>query len=174
MFYLTHSAHIIHFVVIQSLGYVKLFATPWTTTHLSSLSSTISWSLLKVISIESVMLSNHRILHCPLLLLPSLFPSIRVFFSELVLHVRWLKDWNFSFSISHSNEYSGFLSCGIFQTRMLEWIAISSRGIFPTQRLNLYTLCFLHCRQILHLLSHQGSPYNTLGSELITLHKLNH
>ena len=110
MFYLTHSAHIIHFVVIQSLGYVQLFATPWTTTHLSSLSSTISWSLLKVISIESVMLSNHRILHCPLLLSPSLFPSIRVFFSDLALHIRWLKYWSFSFSSVPSIEYSGLIS----------------------------------------------------------------
>ena len=84
MFYLTYSAYIVHFVVIQSLVRVQLFATPWTIAHEASLSSTISWSLLKVISIESVMLFNHHNLHCPLLLLPSVLPTIRVFSNELV------------------------------------------------------------------------------------------
>ena len=84
MFYLTYSAYIVHFVVIQSLVRVQLFATPWTIAHEASLSSTISWSLLKVISTESVMLFNHHNLHCPLLLLPSVLPTIRVFYNELV------------------------------------------------------------------------------------------
>ena len=76
----------------------------------ASLSFTISQSLFKPMSIESVMPSNHLILGCPLLLLPSIFPSIRVFFNESALHIRWPKDWNFSFSISPSNEYSGLTS----------------------------------------------------------------
>ena len=85
-------------------------ATPWTAAHQASLSFTISWSLLKLMSIKSVMPSNHLILCHPHLLLPSVFPSIRVFSSESVLHIRWPKYWSFSFSISPSNEYSGLIS----------------------------------------------------------------
>ena len=77
--------------------------------HQAPLSSTISWSLLKLMSIESVMPSNHLILCHPLLLLPSIFPSIRVFSNESALHIRWPKDWSFSFSISPSNQYSGLI-----------------------------------------------------------------
>ena len=77
---------------------------------LTSLSITTSWSLLKLMSIELVMPSNHLMLHCPLLLLPSLFPSIRVFSSESILHIRWPNYWSFSFSISPSSEYSGLIS----------------------------------------------------------------
>ena len=84
--------------------------TPWTTADQASLSITNSRSLLKLMSIESVMPSNHLILYHPLLLLPSIFPSIRVFSNESVLHIRWLKYWSFSFSISPSNEYSGLIS----------------------------------------------------------------
>ena len=102
-----------HFVVVQSLSHVQLFATPWTAAHQVSPSFTISWSLLKLMSIESVMLSNHLILCCPLFLLPSIFPSIRIFSSESVLHIRWPKYWSFSVSISLSNEYSGLISLGI-------------------------------------------------------------
>ena len=86
------------------------FATPWTAARQASLSIANSWSLLKFISTESVMPSNHLILCRPLLLLPSIFPSIRVFSNELVLHIRWPKYCNFSFSISPSNEYSGLIS----------------------------------------------------------------
>ena len=96
--------------VKQSLSCVRLFATPWTAAHQASLSITNSWSLLKLMSIELVMLSNYLILCHPLLLLPSIFPSIRVFSNESVLRVRWSKDWSFSFSISPSNEYSGLIS----------------------------------------------------------------
>ena len=85
-------------------------ATPWTAAHQASLSITNLQSLLKLISIESVMPSNHLILCCPLLLLPSIFPSIRVFSNELALHIMWPKYWNFSFNISPSNEYSGLTS----------------------------------------------------------------
>ena len=85
-------------------------ATPWTAAHQASLSFTVSRGLLKLTSIASVMPSNHLILVCPLLLLPSIFPSIRVFSNESALHTRWPKYWSFSFSISLSNEYSGLTS----------------------------------------------------------------
>ena len=85
---------------VQSLSHVQLFVTPWTAAHQASLSITNSWSLLKLMSIESVMPSNHLILCCPLLLLPSIFPSIRVFSNETALHIRWPKFWSFSFSFS--------------------------------------------------------------------------
>ena len=88
------------FVVVQSLSCVQLFVTPWTTACQAYLSFTISQNLLKLISIESVVASNHLILCHPLLLLPSIFSSLRVFSSELALHIKWLKDWNFNFSIS--------------------------------------------------------------------------
>ena len=96
-------------LVVQSLSRVRLFATPWTAAHQASLSFTVSWSLLKLMSIESVMPSNHLILCHPLLLLPSIFPSIRVFSNELALCIRWPKYWSFSFSISPFYEYSGLI-----------------------------------------------------------------
>ena len=94
------------FSSVQSLSCVQLFETPWTAACQASLSITNSWSLLKLMSIKSVMPSNHLILCHPLLLLPSIFPSIRVFSSESVLCIRWPKYWSFSFSISPFNEYS--------------------------------------------------------------------
>ena len=98
------------FSSVQSLSRVHLFATPWTAARQASLSITNSQSLLKLMSIESMMPSNHLILCHPLLLLPSVFPSIRVFSNESVLCIRWPKDWSFSFNISLSNEYSGLIS----------------------------------------------------------------
>ena len=95
---------------IQLLSHVLLFATPWTVAHQASLSITNSWSLPKLMSIESVMPSNHLILCHPFLLLPSIFPSIRVFSDESVLCIRRPKYWSFSFNISPSNEYSGLIS----------------------------------------------------------------
>ena len=95
---------------IQSLSRVRLSAAPWNAAGQASLSITNSWSLLKLKSIESVMPSNHLILCRPLLLLPSIFPSIRVFSNESVLCIRWPKYWSFSFSISPYNEYSGLIS----------------------------------------------------------------
>ena len=89
---------------------VRLFATPWSAARQGSLSITNSWSLLKLMFIESVMPSNHLILCRPLLLLPSIIPSIRVFSNESALHIRWPKYWSFSFNISPSNEYSGLIS----------------------------------------------------------------
>ena len=98
------------FVVVQYLRYVWLFATPWNVACQGPLSSIVSWNLLKFLSIELVMLSNHLILCHPLLLLPSIFPSIRIFSDELALRIRWPQYWSFSFSISPSNEYSGLIS----------------------------------------------------------------
>ena len=98
--------------VVQSPSHIQLFAIPLTAACQASLSSTISWSLRKFMSVEVMMSSNHLILCCPLLL-PSVFPSIRVCSSELTLHIRWPKCWNFSFSISPSNEYSGLISLKI-------------------------------------------------------------
>ena len=95
---------------VQSLSHVRLFATPWTAVCQGFLSITNSWSLLKLMSIELVMQSNHLILCCPFFLLPSIFPRIRVFSNESTLCMRWPKYWRFSFSISPSNEYSGLIS----------------------------------------------------------------
>ena len=96
-------------VAVQSLSHIWLFVTPWTTARQASLSSTICQSLLKFMSIESVMPSNHLILCGSLLLLPSVLPNIRVFSSELALCIRWPKYWSFSFSTSPSSEYSGLI-----------------------------------------------------------------
>ena len=96
--------------VVQLLCHIQLFVTCWTAAHQASLSFTISQSLLKLMSVESVMPSNDLILCHPLLLLPSIFPRIRVFSNESALCIRWAKHWSFSFSISFSNEYSGLIS----------------------------------------------------------------
>ena len=101
------------FISVQLLSRVQLFAIPWTTAHQASLSITNSWSLLKLMAIEWVMPSNHLTLWHPLLLLPSILPSIRVFSNESVLRIRWPKCWNFTFRISPSNEYSGLISSRI-------------------------------------------------------------
>ena len=109
------------FSSIQSLSHVQLFVNPWTAALQASLSITNSQSLLKLMSIKSVMPSNHLILCYPLLLLPSIFPSIRVFSNESVLHIRWQKYQSFSFSISPSNEYSGLIS---FRMDWLDLLAV--------------------------------------------------
>ena len=101
---------LIQFSSVQSLSHVQLFVTPWTAAHQVSLSITNSQSLPKLMSVQSVMPSNHLILCRPLLLPPSIFPSTRVFSNESVLCIRWPKYWSFSFSISPSNEYSGLIS----------------------------------------------------------------
>ena len=95
---------------VQLLSHVRLFVTPCTTARQASLSITNFWSLLKLMSIELVMPSNHLILSCPLLLLPSIFPSIKVFSNESALCIRWPKYWSFSFNISPSNEHPGLIS----------------------------------------------------------------
>ena len=99
-----------NFSSVESLSHIPLFVTPWTVAHQASLLITNSRSLLKLMSIGAVSPSNHLILCHPLLLLPSIFPRIKVFSNESVLHIRWPKYWSFSFSISPSNEYSGLIS----------------------------------------------------------------
>ena len=117
------------FVVVQSLSRIQLFVNPWTAAHQASLSLTISWSLPKFMSIESLILSKQLILCHPLLLLPSTFPSIRVFFNESVLHIRWPKYWSFGFSINPSNEYSGLISF-----RISSLISLLSKGLSKSLR----------------------------------------
>ena len=111
-------------VVVQLLSCVQLFVTPWPAAHQASLSFTTPWSLLKLMSIESVMPSNQLILCHPLLLLPSILPSIWVFLNESVLPIRWPKCWSFSFSINPSNEYSGLISF------RMDWLdLLAARGL---------------------------------------------
>ena len=112
---------IVIFSSVQSVSHVQLFVTPWTAAHQASLSITNSWSLLKLMSIESVMPSNHLILCHLLLLLPSIFPSIRVFSNESFLHIRWPKYWSFSFSIGPFSEHSGMIS---FRMDWLDLLAV--------------------------------------------------
>ena len=109
----------VYHIVVQSLSRVQLFVTPWTAAHQASLSFTISRSWLKLMSIESVMPSNHLILCCPLLLLAWVFPSIRIFPNESALRIRWPKYWSFSFSIIPSTEYSGLISFKIYWLHLL-------------------------------------------------------
>ena len=116
----SHMEH--QFSSVQSLSRVWVLATPWTTACQASLSVTNSQSLPKLMSTESVMPSNNLILCCPLLFPPSIFPSIRVFSSESVLHIRWPKYWSFSFSISPSNEYSGLISF------RMDWFDLAVQG----------------------------------------------
>ena len=105
---------------VQLLSCVRLFVTPWTTAYQASLSITNSRSLFKLISIESVMPSNHLILCRPLRLLPSIFPSIRVFSNESALHIKWPNYWNFTFNISPSNEHPGLISFRMDWLNLLE------------------------------------------------------
>ena len=116
---------------VQLLSRVRLFVTPWTAALQASLSITNSRNLLKLMSIESVMPSNHLILYCPLLLLPSIFPSIRIFSNKSVLHIRWPKYWSFSFSISPSNDYSGLIS---FRIDWLDLLAVQGTRKSNRQR----------------------------------------
>ena len=135
------------FSLVQSLSRVRLFATPWTAAHQVFLSFTVSQNLLKLMSIESVMPSNHLILCRPLLLLPSIFPSIRVLSNESALHIRWPKYWTFSFSISPSNEYSGLIS---FRMDWLDLLAVQGtlRGLLQhhsSKASNLYWQLKMNC-----------------------------
>ena len=111
----------VQFSSVQSLSRIRLFSTPWITAHQASLSITNPWNSLRLMSIESVMPSSHLILCCPLLLLPPILPSIRVFSNESTLHMRWPKSWSFSFSISASNEHPGLIS---FRMDWLDLLAV--------------------------------------------------
>ena len=139
---------------------VQLFVTPWTSAHQASLSITNSWSLLKLMSIELVMPSNHLILCHPLSLLPSIFPSIRVFSNESVLRIRWPKYWSFSFSISPSNEYSGLIS---FMMDWLDLLAIQGTLKSLFQHHSSKTSTLWHLAFFIVQLSH---PYTTTGKTL--------
>ena len=110
-----------------SVSCVRLFATPWTSSHQASLSFTISWRLLKLMSIESMMPFNHLL---PPFLLPSMFPSIKVFSNELALHIRWPKCWNLNFSTSPSNEYSGLI---FFRIDRFDLFAVQGTGLISLQ-----------------------------------------
>ena len=112
---------IAQFSSVQSLSHVQLFLTPWTAARQAFLSITNSWSLLKLISTRSVMPSNHLILCCPLLLLLSIFPSIRVFSNELALCISWPENWSFTYSISLSNKYLGLIS---FRMDWFDFLAV--------------------------------------------------
>ena len=139
------------------LSHVQLFATPWTTAHQASLSITNSQSSCKLMSIESVMPSNHLILCHPLLLLPSIFPSIRVFSNELVLRIRWPKYWSFSFSISPSNEHPGLIS---FRIDWFDLLAVQRTVKSLLQHCNSKASILQHSAFFMVQLSH---PYMTTG-----------
>ena len=142
---------------VQSLSHVQLYDTPWTAAHQASLSITNSQSLLKLMSIQTVMPFNHLILCRPLLLLPSFFPSIRVFSNESVLHTRWPKYWSSSFSISPSNEHPGLIS---FRMDCLDLLAVHGTLKSLLQHLSSEASILLCLAFLIVQLSH---PYMTTG-----------
>ena len=144
--------------IVQSLSHVWLFITPWTAARQASLSSTVSWSLLKLVSMELMMASNHFILFCPLL--PSFPPAFnffqhQVFSNELVFHIRWTNYWNFSFSISPSNEYSKIS----FRIDWFDLLAVKSTLKSLPQNHNSKALILQHSAFFMLQLSH---PYTLL------------
>ena len=142
------------------LGHVQLFAALWTAALQTSLSITNSRSLLKLMTIKSVIPSNHLILRCPLLFPPSIFPSIRVFSNESALHIRWPKYWSFSFSISPSNEYSGLIS---FRIDWLNLLAVQGTLNSLLQHHSSKALILLHSAFFIVQCSH---PYMTTGKTI--------
>ena len=148
------------FSSIQLLSHVQLFATPWTAACQASLSITNSWSLLKLMSIQSVMPSKHLILCRPLLLLPSICPSIRVFSNESALHIRWPTYWSFSFNISPSNEYSGLIS---FRVDWLDLLAVQGTLKSLLQHHSSKASILWHSNFFIVQLSH---PYMTTGKTI--------
>ena len=143
---------LLQFTSVQFSHSVRLFVTPWTVARQASLSITNSWSLLKLMPIRLMMPSNHLILCHPLLLLPSIFPSIRVFSNEAALCIRWPKYWSFSFSISTSNEYSEFISLGLTCLISLQFKGLSrvfsnttvQKHQFFSAQLSLWSNCHIH------------------------------
>ena len=154
----------IHCLVVKCLSlfsrYVRLFATPWIVACQAPLSFTISQSLLKFMSVESVMPSNHLILCHPLLLLPFVFPSIRIFSNESALHIRWPKYWSFSFSISPSNAYSGLIS---FRIDWFELLAVQRTLKSLLQNHSLKASILRYSAFFMNQLSH---PYTTTGKTI--------
>ena len=151
--------HTTCFSSVQSFSRVQLFATPWTAAHQAFLSFTISWSLLKFIAIELMMPSNHLIL-CHSLLLPSIFPSIRVFSNELAVCIRWPKYWSFGFSISPSNEYSGWIA---FRIDWFDLLAVQGtlKSLLQHHSLKVSILCCLA-----FLMVQFSHPYMTTGKSI--------
>ena len=149
-----------HLTSVQSLSRVQLFATPWTAAHQASLSITNSWSLLKLMSIELVMPSNHLIFCHPLFLPPSIFPNIRVFSNESVLHIRRPKYWTFSFSISPSNEHPGLIS---FRLDWLDLLAVQGTLKSLLQHHSSKASILQHSAFFIVQLSH---PYLTTGKTI--------
>ena len=157
------TSRVYQFSSVQSFSCVQLFVTPWTVAHQASLSITNSQSLLKLISFESVMPSNHFILCRPLLLLPSIFPSIRVFSNESALRIRWPKYWSFSLSISPSNEYSGLIS---FRMDWLDLLAVQGTLKSLLQHHSSKASILLRSAFLMVQLSH---PYMTVGKTIPVL-----
>ena len=146
----------LNFSSVQSLSRVRLFVTPWTAAHQASLSITNSQSLPKPMSIESVMPSNHLILCCPLLLLPSIFPSIRIFSNESALRIQWPKYWSFSFNISPSNEHPGLI---LFRMDWLDLLTVQGTLKSLLQHHSSKASILWHSAFFIVQLSH---PYKTL------------
>ena len=149
-----------HYCSVQSLSRVRLFVTPWTAAHQASLSITNAQSLLKRMSIKSVMPSNHLILCHPHLLPPSIFSSIRVFSNESVLHIRWPKYWSFSFNISPSSEYSRLISFSIY---WFDLLAVQGTLKSLLQHHSSKASIFWHSAFFMVQLSH---PYMTTGKTI--------
>ena len=151
---------VVQFSSVQSRICVRLFVTPWIAAHRASLSITNSWSLPKLMSIESVMPSNHLIFCRPLLLLPSIFPSIRVFSNESAFLIKWPKYWSFSFSICPSNEYSGLIS---FRRDWLDLLAVQGTLKSLLQHHSSKASILWHSAFFMVQLSH---PYMTTGKTI--------
>ena len=147
-------------VFVESLSYAQLFVIPWTVAHQAILSFTVSQSLLKLMSVKSVKPSSHHVLCRALLLLPSVFPSIRVFSNESVLHIKWPKFWSFSFSISPSNEYSGLVS---FRMEWLDLLAVQETLKSPLQHYSSKASILWCSAFFIVQLSH---PYTTNGKTI--------
>ena len=157
----THWTHQSEFVIVQSFSHDQLFTTQWTAAHQASLSFTISRNLLKLMSTESVMPSNHLILCRPLLLLPSIFPSIRVFSNESTLCIKWPKYWCLSFSISLSNKYSGLIS---FRIDYFDIFAVQGSRVKSLLHHHSSKASILQCSAFFMVqLSH---PYMTTGKAI--------
>ena len=151
---------ILWITVVQLFSCVQLFVTPWTAAHQASLSFTIFWSLLKLMTIELVLPSNHLILCCPLFFLPSIFPSIRGSSNESTLHIRWPKYWSFNFSISPSSNYSGLFT---FRIDWFDLLAVQGTLKSLLQYRSLKATILWHSASFMVQLSH---PYMTTGKAI--------
>ena len=151
---------LVHFSSVQSLSHVRIFVTPWTAACQAFLSINNSWSLLWLMSIKSMMPSNHLLFCRPLLLLPSIFSRIRVFSNESALHIRWPKYWSFSFSISPSNEYWGLIS---FRMDWLDLLAVQGPLKSLLQHHSSKASVLWHSAFFIVQLSH---PYMTTGKNI--------